>query len=62
MELVLVGIAFVDPVAGLLLGGLDSLFSLAVLVIWVMLMIKTMNGERYKLPLIGDWAERQANL
>lgn len=61
VELILGILALIDPFLGTLLGGLDSLFSLAVLVVWIMLMIKTINGERYKLPLIGERAERKAN-
>ncbi len=29
------------------------------LVLWVLLMFKAYQGERYKLPWIGDFAERQ---
>jgi uncharacterized membrane protein len=34
---------------------------LVLLVIWVYVLIKALNGERFKLPLIGDLAEKQAN-
>jgi uncharacterized membrane protein len=27
-------------------------------VLWIMLMVKAYQGERYKLPLLGDWAEQ----
>jgi uncharacterized membrane protein len=27
--------------------------------LWVLLMYKAYKGERYKLPLIGEWAEEQ---
>ena len=30
------------------------------LVLMIILMIKAYNGETYKLPLVGDWAEKQA--
>jgi len=33
---------------------------LALLVVWVMLLIQAFSGKRWKLPVIGDWAERQA--
>jgi len=32
---------------------------LAVTALWAFLMYKALMGERYKLPLIGDWAEQQ---
>jgi uncharacterized membrane protein len=35
---------------------------LGILVLWILLMIKSYNGERFKLPVIGDIAERQAGL
>jgi len=41
--------------------GLESMLTLLALVLWIMLLIKAFNGERFKLPLIGDLAEKQAN-
>ena len=35
-------------------------FSLGVLVLWLYLMYKTYNKERVVLPVIGAWAEKQA--
>ena len=35
--------------------------NLVLLVIWVYVLIKALNGQRFKLPLIGDFAEKQAN-
>ena len=35
-------------------------FSLGVLALWVVLMYKAYNKERLVLPVIGDWAEKQA--
>jgi len=35
--------------------------NLVLLVIWVYVLIKALNGQRFKLPLIGDLAEKQAN-
>src|SRR5260370_328197 len=36
---------------GVWLGGL---------IVWVMLLIKANKGEKWKLPVIGDFAEKQA--
>ncbi len=30
------------------------------LILWVLLMVKAHQGERYKIPLAGDWAEEQS--
>ncbi|HUL75194.1 MAG TPA: DUF4870 domain-containing protein [Vicinamibacterales bacterium] len=53
-------------VADLMLVGLGVVgmvlavpFVIAVVVLWIFLMFKAMNGVRYKLPYIGDWAEQQ---
>jgi uncharacterized membrane protein len=41
--------------------GLYPLVALAMLILWLMALIKAFNGERFKLPIIGDLAEKQAN-
>ena len=50
------------PVLGyLLIWLLSMLVSLALIMIWIVLVVKALQGEMYKLPLIGDFAERQAS-
>ena len=46
----------VIPVLGILVGLV--LWPLGV-VLWVILMVKAYKGERYKLPVIGDFVEQQ---
>jgi uncharacterized membrane protein len=53
-------------IAHLVLTGLPVIgkalyypFVLGVAVLWVFLMVQAFNGHRYKLPYIGDFAERQ---
>jgi uncharacterized membrane protein len=41
--------------------GLYPLVALAMLILWIMVLLKALNGERFKLPVIGDMAEKQAN-
>jgi uncharacterized membrane protein len=43
-----------------LLGLLSIVVWLAGIVVWVLLMVKAYNNERFKLPVIGDLAEKQA--
>lgn len=31
-----------------------------IFVVWVLLMVKAFQGVRYKLPVVGDWAEESA--
>lgn len=35
-------------------------FMLAFLVVWILVVVKAFKGERYKLPIIGDYAAKQA--
>jgi len=45
------------PILGWFLG---FLISLAALVIWIILLIKAYQGEEFKLPIIGDIAQKNA--
>ena len=50
------------PVLGwLVLFLLWPLFSLAELILWIILLLKAYQGQMWKLPVIGDMAEKQAN-
>lgn len=48
--------AFV-PFFGILVSGL---LSMAAVVLWIILMVKSYQGEMYKLPVIGDLAEKNS--
>jgi uncharacterized membrane protein len=50
---------FMIPVAGPLFAVLISgLCGLAAFVTWLVLVVKALQGERFKLPVLGDVAER----
>ena len=52
---------FFIPVLGPLLVSLVSMVvSLAFVMIWIVLVIKALQGEMFKLPLAGEFAEKQA--
>jgi uncharacterized membrane protein len=40
---------------------LSVVFLVGVVILWLVLLLKAFQGERFKLPLIGDLAETQAN-
>ncbi len=40
---------------------LSMLVSLGILILWVVLMVKAYQGERWKIPYLGDLAEAQNN-
>lgn len=44
------------PILGLLAAVLIPFISI---VVWILLMVKAYQGEKYKLPLVGDWCEQQ---
>ena len=39
---------------------LRSLLWLAFFIVWLICVLKAVNGQKYKLPVIGDLAEKQA--
>jgi uncharacterized membrane protein len=45
------------PVLALLLWGLLILLAIA---LWLLLLVKACQGEMFKLPIVGEWAERWA--
>jgi len=54
-------ISFVLPaMLSILLGLFTMLIWLGGLGVWVFLMYKAYNNEKFKLPIIGDLAEKQA--
>jgi uncharacterized membrane protein len=38
---------------------LNFVVSILVFIIWIFLMYKAFSGERYKIPYIGQWVEKQ---
>lgn len=44
------------PLLSLLFNGLIWILSI---VLWIVLMVKAYKGERYKLPVVGDFVEKQ---
>ncbi len=55
-------LAFI-PILGHLVSFLLWLvLGLGVFVLWIVLLLKAYQGQKFKLPVIGDMAEKQANL
>jgi uncharacterized membrane protein len=54
-------VLFFIPVLGHLISWLAYMVvSLGLFVIWVVLIVKALQGEMFKLPVVGDFAEQQA--
>jgi uncharacterized membrane protein len=52
-------LGYVIRVIPLIGGMLSSLVWVVELILWVVLIIKAYQGERFKLPVVGDFAEKQ---
>jgi len=52
LSLALGFVPMVGGIAQALLGPIS-------LILWIVLMVKAFQGERFKLPVVGDWAEEQ---
>ncbi len=50
---------FIPVVGHLLIWLLSMVVSLAFFMIWIVLVVKALQGEMFKLPLVGAFAERQ---
>ncbi len=57
IQIVLNIFAFI-PAIGILFDIVGWIVSIATLVLWILLMVKAYQGERYKLPFAGDFAEK----
>jgi len=50
------------PFIGWFTWILRPLVGLGLFILWIICLIKAFNGERFKVPFIGDLAEKQANI
>jgi len=58
VTLVLLIVPFLGHLLALLILGL---IGLAAFVVWLVLVVKALQGEMFKLPVLGDFAEKQAD-
>lgn len=56
--MIIMGVFYWIPYVGILFMVVASLISIAAFVLWIILMVKAYQGERYKLPVAGDMAEK----
>lgn len=57
----MIGSAFFWGFGGLwmIFGLISTLIWILALILWLILMFKAYQGEMYKLPIVGDFAEKQ---
>ncbi len=58
--IIVVNILVHIPFLGWLIFLIFPIFGLAIFCLWLFLMYKAYNNEKFKLPIIGDLAEKQA--
>ena len=65
LALIVISIAFsilsVVPFMALLTIPLQMIIGLGSLIVWIVLLLKANQGQMFKLPIIGDIAEKQAS-
>jgi len=49
------------PFIGLILLPVHLLIGIGAFAVWIILLLKANQGQMFKLPIIGDMAEKQAN-
>ncbi len=49
------------PFIGWTTWFITPLIGLAFFILWLIVLINAFNGKRFKLPIVGDLAEKQAN-
>ena len=52
----------ISSILGILVGLLVLVFWLGALIVWVLLMVRAYQGQIMRLPVIGDFAAKQAGL
>ena len=49
------------PILGLIFGVVGFLVWVGFFILWLITIIKTFNGQMFKIPVIGDFAQKQAD-
>jgi uncharacterized membrane protein len=60
VDVALIMLRFI-PFFGWTMLFISPLIWLAFFVLWLIMLINAFNGKRFKLPIVGDLAEKQAN-
>jgi uncharacterized membrane protein len=56
-----IGVATFSPGLVIFAGVLGTIIWILMVVLWIILMIQAGTGKMWKVPGVGDWAEKQAN-
>jgi uncharacterized membrane protein len=61
MQVLIGGLAYNAPGLATALSCLWGLVAIGIFVVWILLLVNGFQGKYFKLPVIGDYAERYAN-
>ena len=58
-----IALGFMTIIPGVfwIIWPIEMVFGLGVFILWLLLLLKAYQGQMWKLPIIGDLAEKQAN-
>jgi len=57
ISIILIPLGFISFI-GILFSVIDWLIGIAAIITWIICMLKAYQGERFKLPIVGDLAEK----
>lgn len=55
-------LGYIVGILGAIVGILIPIVAIAAFVLWIICMVKAYQGERWKIPYIGDFAAKQAGI
>ncbi len=62
LEIVAAIMGMIASVLGIMIGFLVPILMLAAFILWIVCMVKAYQGERWRIPLIGDFAAKRAGV
>ena len=62
LKLVFLILSLIPVLGHLVVLLLLMIFSVGLFILWILLLVKAFQGENFKLPVIGNLAEKQANI
>lgn len=62
LEILAAIMGVIASVLGIIVGFFIPILMLATFIVWVICMVKAYQGERWRIPVIGDYAAKKAGI
>jgi len=62
LEIVAAIMGVIASVLGIIVGFFIPILMLAAFILWIVCMVKAYQGERWRIPLLGDFAAKKAGI